>query len=299
VTARRTILTGLAGVAPAGGAWGLGAYSATMTGAEARTERRSIVIPTGAGPLEYAVAGTGPERLMMSHGTGGGFDQGLLSAHGLRQAGFRIVAPSRFGYLESAFPDDASPVRQADVLVGLLDHLSLDRIAVEGGSAGALTAANLTGRDPVAFFALQRIAVERVLTSNAWFRGFATIAPDGLPRMLLAADPALLDRVSSEERRRGDLIRQGPMPVGRRTRGLRTDRHRTGTPTQTAFEDIAAPTLILCCEDDLFGAAAGRPHPRRAARRLSRSRACLARPRRRVGARHFRSRDPGGACLTP
>ncbi len=77
--ARRALLTGLAGIAVVGGAWGTGAFRATM-----------------AGPLEYAIAGGGPP-LMMIHGTGGGFDQGLLFAHGLRDAGFQIVAPSRFG----------------------------------------------------------------------------------------------------------------------------------------------------------------------------------------------------------
>ncbi|WP_089279867.1 alpha/beta fold hydrolase [Antarctobacter heliothermus] len=65
------------------------------------------MIDTPAGALEYANADDGPP-LMMIHGTGGGFDQGLLFASGLRQSGFRIVAPSRFGYLGSAFPDDAS-----------------------------------------------------------------------------------------------------------------------------------------------------------------------------------------------
>jgi pimeloyl-ACP methyl ester carboxylesterase len=59
---------------------------------------------------------------MMIHGTGGGFDQGLLFAHRLRESGFQIIAPSRFGYLRSTFPVDASPAHQADVLVELLDH---------------------------------------------------------------------------------------------------------------------------------------------------------------------------------
>jgi pimeloyl-ACP methyl ester carboxylesterase len=212
---------------------------------------------------------------MMIHGTGGGFDQGLLFANGLRNAGVRIVAPSRFGYLQSSFPDDASPAHQADALVDLLDHLGLERIAVAGGSDGALTAAefalrqpdrcahlvlivpaaNLTGRDPVAFTAVQRMAVERVLTSDAWFWGFATLAPDMLLRTLLATDPALLDRVSPEERRRADLIREGLMPIGRKTEGLRSDGYWAGAPTQTAFENITTPTLILSCEDDLFGTA--------------------------------------------
>ena len=274
MTVRRTLLTGLAGIALAGGAWSVGACRATMAGAEARIARRSSVIPTAAGPLEFAVAGDGP-ALMMIHGTGGGFDQGLLFAHGLLEAGYRIVAPSRFGYLRSDFPGDASPAHQADVLVELLDHLGLARIAVAGGSAGALTAAefalrhpdrtshlvlivpaaNLTGRDPVAFTALQRMAVERVLSSDAWFWAFATLTPDIALRTLLATDPALLDRVSQEERRRADLIREGLMPISRKVEGLRNDGFWAGTPTRTAFEDIATPTQILSCKDDLFGTA--------------------------------------------
>ncbi len=272
--ARRVLLTGLGGIVLASGAWSTGAYRATMAAAETRIARRSSVIETSAGPLEYAVAGHG-SPLMMIHGTGGGFDQGLLFAHGLREAGFQIVAPSRFGYLGSGYPDDPSPAHQADVLVDLLDHLDLERIAIAGGSAGALTAAefalrhpdrcahlvliapaaNLTGRDPVAFTALQRMAVERVLNSDAWFWGFATLAPEMLLRTLLATDPALLDRISSEERRRADLIREGLMPISRKTDGLRNDGFWAGTPTLTAFESIAVPTLILSCEDDLFGTA--------------------------------------------
>ena len=272
--ARRTLLTGLGGIALAAGAWGTGAYRATMAAAEARIVRRSSIIQTNAGALEFAVAGRGPP-LMMIHGTGGGFDQGLLFAHGLLKAGFQIVAPSRFGYLRSAFPEDASPVHQADVLAELLNRLDIDRIAVAGGSAGALTAAefalrhpdhcshlvlivpasNLTGRDPVEFTPLQRIAVERVLNSDAWFWAFATLAPQTLLRTLLATDPALLDNISPEERRRADLIREGLMPVSRKSDGMRNDGLWAGTPTLTAFENIAKPTLILSCEDDLFGTA--------------------------------------------
>jgi pimeloyl-ACP methyl ester carboxylesterase len=149
----------------------------------------------------------------------------------VREAGFQIVAPSRVGYLRSAFPDDASPTRQADVLAELLDHLARDRVGVAGGSAGALPAAefalrhpdrcshlvlivpagNLTGEDPVAFNPLQRWVLERVMGSDAWFWAVASLAPDMLLRTLLAADPALLPKVSAEERRRAELIREGLM----------------------------------------------------------------------------------------
>ena len=271
---RRALLTGLGGMALVAGAWSKGTYRATMAAAEARIMRRSSVIETRAGPLEYAIAGRGTP-LMMIHGTGGGFDQGLLFAHGLRESGFQIVAPSRFGYLRSAFPDDASPGHQADVLVELLDHLGWDHIAVAGGSAGALSAAefalrhpdrcshlalivpaaNLSNRDPVHFTALQRIAVEQVLTSDAWFWAFATLAPGTLMRTLLATDPSLLGKVSLQERHRAGLIMDGLMPISRKIHGMRNDGFWAGTPASTAFERIVVPTLILSCEDDLFGTA--------------------------------------------
>lgn len=259
----------------AAGAYAAGAYRAAKGATGARLALRSSVINTSAEALEYAVAGRGPP-LMMIHGTGGGFDQGLLFAHGLRERGMQIVAPSRFGYLRSAFPEDASPAHQADVLAELLDHLEVDRLPVVGGSAGALTAAefalrhpdrcsalilivpaaNLTGRDPVEFTVFQRFAVDTVLNSDVWFWALTALAPRQLIRTLLATDPALLNRISTEEQDRARLILEGLMPISRKVDGLHTDGFWAGTPSLIAFEKITVPTLILSCEDDLFGTAA-------------------------------------------
>ena len=272
---RRSLLLGLGGLALAGGGYAMGAFREARTQAEGRLFGHSTLIETRAGVLEYAVAGDGPP-LMMIHGTGGGFDQGLLFAAALRQRGFRIIAPSRFGYLASAFPDDASPAHQADTLADLLDHLGIDRLPVVGGSAGALTAAefalrhpdrcshlgllvpaaNLTNRDPVVFTGLQRLAVNAVLGSDFWFWSLTRLAPGQMIRTLLATDPALLDRVPKAERRRAMAILNQIFPISRKVNGLRTDGFWAGTPTLTAYERIAAPTLILSCEDDLFGTAA-------------------------------------------
>ena len=273
--ARRTLLTGMGALIVAGGAWTGGAYRASLAAAGMRLEGRSSVLDTTAGALEYAVAGHGPP-LMMIHGTGGGFDQGLLFANGLRATGFQIIAPSRFGYLKSAFPEDASPARQADVLVELLDHLGIESLPVIGGSAGALTAAevalrhpdrcarlvllvpaaNLTGRDPVEFTALQRRAVDLVLGSDFAFWALSSFAPGQMIRTLLATDPALLEKVSADEKRRAELILASLMPIGRKTEGMRADGFWAGTPSPTAYANITVPTRILSCEDDLFGTAA-------------------------------------------
>ena len=275
MTTRRNLLLGLGGLALAGGGYAAGAFREARRQADSRLFGQGALIDTSAGPLEYAVAGEGPP-LMMIHGTGGGFDQGLLFAAGLRRSGLQVIAPSRFGYLGSAFPDDASPAHQADVLVELLDHLGIDSLPVAGGSAGALTAAefalrhpdrcshlvlivpaaNLTGRDPVEFTALQRLAVDAVLGSDFRFWSLSRLAPGQMIRTLLATDPALLERVSVAERQRAMTILDQIMPVSRKLDGLRTDGFWAGTPSTTAHERIGVPTLLLSCEDDLFGTAA-------------------------------------------
>lgn len=70
--------------------------------------RDSLVANLDVGPIEYAETGAGIPLLSI-HGAGGGFDQGLANAAELVGGGFRIVAPSRFGYLRTPVPQDASP----------------------------------------------------------------------------------------------------------------------------------------------------------------------------------------------
>jgi len=147
---------------------------------------------------------------------------------------------------------------------------------VAGGSAGALTAAefalrhpdrcshlvllvpaaNLTNRDPVEFTPLQRLAVNVVLGSDFWFWSLARLTPGQMLRTLLATDPALLDNVPEDERHRAHTILDQIFPISRKLDGLRTDGFWAGTPSPTAYDRITVPTLILSCEDDLFGTAA-------------------------------------------
>jgi 2-hydroxy-6-oxonona-2,4-dienedioate hydrolase len=117
-------------------------------------------------------------------------------------------------------------------------------------------AANLTNRDPVQFTALQNVAVNAVLGSDFWFWSLSRLAPKQMIRTLLATDPALLDQVPETERQRARAILNQIFLISRKANGLRTDGFWAGTPTLTAHDRIAVPTLILSCEDDLFGTAA-------------------------------------------
>lgn len=115
---RRAVLAAAGGAAALAAASAWRSSSLEVERANRRLAGRSQVMVTAAGQLEYAIAGDGPP-LMMIHGTGGGFDQGLSFSSGIIARGHKVIAPSRFGYLRSDYPADASSEHQADVLVSL------------------------------------------------------------------------------------------------------------------------------------------------------------------------------------
>ncbi len=95
--------------------------------------RRTVT--TRRGVVEYAERGDGPPLLVV-HGTPGGCDQGLLLGETFRAGGFRVIAPSRPGYLGTPLATGAGCDAQADAMIGLLDALGLGRVAVLGASGG-------------------------------------------------------------------------------------------------------------------------------------------------------------------
>jgi hypothetical protein len=96
----------------------------------------SQLAQTPCGPIEYAIAGVGTPVLVV-HGAGGGFDQGMDFGRDLAAAELRVIAMSRFGYLRTPLPADASSAEQADAHACLLDALGIRRAAIVGASAGA------------------------------------------------------------------------------------------------------------------------------------------------------------------
>ena len=107
----------------------------------------STTIETDRGPIEYATLGEGTPALVV-HGIVGGFDQGLVIADGHLPQGYRSIIPSRFGYLGSPLPEDATAAQQADAFACLLDALNTERVAVLGTSAGATSAIQFALRHP-------------------------------------------------------------------------------------------------------------------------------------------------------
>jgi len=271
---RATVLSTVALLCAGALAWVWAAFSHDIQEARRRIQGRSEVMATSFGQLEYALAGQGP-ALLMIHGTGGGFDQGLTFTEGLVRRGYRVIAPSRFGYLRSDFPDDPSSERQADAFAELLDRLGMDRVPVAGGSAGALSAvqfalrhpqrcsalvlvvpaANVRGTDPVEMTRLQQFMVRQMTTSDLLFWAGIQLRRDDMVTTLLATDAAVVHGAVKAEQQRVERILQEILPVSLRSRGMQNDARLAGRPARIDFTKITVPTLVISADDDRFGTA--------------------------------------------
>ncbi|HET6980571.1 MAG TPA: hypothetical protein VFI53_00445, partial [Myxococcaceae bacterium] len=92
----RRILIGASIAVAVGLIWVMAAYERDIGAARRRVSTGSTVVDTRCGPIEYASRGSGPPVLVV-HGAGGGFDQGLALGERLIDHGYRVIAPSRFG----------------------------------------------------------------------------------------------------------------------------------------------------------------------------------------------------------
>jgi len=118
-------------------------------------------VATEFGDIEYAVRGSGPPVLLL-HGAGGGYDQGLIIGEFYVGNHNHVIAPSRFGYIRSSIPENGSPATQADAYAALLDTLGVERVAVVAFSDGGPSALQFTIRHSDRCAALVMISATRV-----------------------------------------------------------------------------------------------------------------------------------------
>jgi 2-hydroxy-6-oxonona-2,4-dienedioate hydrolase len=230
----------------------------------------SMVATLAGGTVEYADRGTGLPLLSI-HGAGGGFDQGLANAQALAGDGFRVIAPSRFGYLRTPVPPDASTAAQADAHAALLARLKLDRVVVIGVSAGARSAVALALRHPdkvaalilvvPALYAPGRPVSIEVGRGNkfafwavnaggdfAWWAA-ETLAPSMLIRFLGVRPGLIADAPAAERDRVMSMVRRVE-PLSLRFAGINID--SIPELREAPLDEISAPTMIISARDDLF-----------------------------------------------
>jgi pimeloyl-ACP methyl ester carboxylesterase len=114
-------------------------YRKEISYAYQRVTEGSQLLVTENGEIEYSTEGEGPPVLLI-HGAGGGYDQGLLMGQAFLGEGYQFIAVSRFGYLGSPLMDDATVEKQALLYDDLMNHLGVEKAIILGVSAGGPSA---------------------------------------------------------------------------------------------------------------------------------------------------------------
>jgi pimeloyl-ACP methyl ester carboxylesterase len=248
-------------------------YARNMKAARARLVSRSQTIQTPFGTLEYAEMGEG-EPMLVVHGAEGGFDQGIDMTGATAGRGYRLIVPSRFGYLRSTMPTNPTTAMQADAYVQLLDHLGIDKVVVVGISAGAWSSLQFAIRHPDRCRALVLLVPANYLPAGTAIHGGAIvramvhsnfvawallklmpIMPGGMTRMMLGTDSAVVRAADPSEKVRVRQVLDHLLPVSQRIAGMNLDVKTAATHEPYPIEKIACPVLTISAEDDRFGTA--------------------------------------------
>jgi pimeloyl-ACP methyl ester carboxylesterase len=225
----------------------------------------SQIIETECGPAEYATLGEG-DPVLVVHGIFGGFDQGLVIARGNVGEGFRSIVPSRFGYLRTPLPADASPAAQADAYVCLLDALGIEQAAIMGTSAGGTSAIQFALRHP------DRCSALVLFSSNAPGETEAALLPEPVAKALFQSDfifwlvttyfgssmrstmgvPEGFELTPEYEADVAEVMRT-ILPVNPRSDGALLDMYVSNLDVNTGdypLEEVGVPVLIVNAVDD-------------------------------------------------
>jgi pimeloyl-ACP methyl ester carboxylesterase len=187
-----------------------------------------------------------------------------------------VIAVSRFGYLRTPLPQNASAESQGDAHACLLKALGISRAAILGMSAGAPSTMQLALRHPdrVAAMILMvpatyvpreggeasvrtphwtQFLFDTALRSDLLFWKLIRFMPDTTARAILATPPEVVENASPEERERFETLKEHILPVRPRRLGFINDAAVVSTLRRYELEKIATPTLLFSAEDDGYG----------------------------------------------
>jgi pimeloyl-ACP methyl ester carboxylesterase len=206
------------------------------------------------------------------HGGLGGADQGRLNADWLAGQGYRILSPSRPGYLGTPLDSGTTVEDQAGLLAALLDTLGIGQVALVSYSAGGPVAYTLAARHPervMSLVAISSLSGPRALPetgSGSRVRDAIFLSTPGqqlvmerLPRAFLSGMLAQVGYLPKPERKAYvDHVLNSPKALAyvkgitammdlydQRARGVRNDFQQGAAMSPLPFAEITCPTLIV------------------------------------------------------
>ncbi len=223
---------------------------------------QSQLIETSKGSVEYRMWGDEGPVVLFLHGTPGGYDQ-YTDVRSEFTRRFRVLVPSRPGYLRTPIEVGRTPEDQADAYVALLDALRIDSIVVMGASGGAPSTLTFAAKYPertravIALVALSQPEEEEEESSGWMARLFQTdfgtwllmevvlsnpervvsfVIPDPGNQARVLNDPKTVERLET-------LVESISLPSLRQDG---TDNDRTqNSGLNLPVESIQSPTLII------------------------------------------------------
>ena len=202
------------------------------------------------GSMTYVDKGEG-KGILSVHGIFGGYDQACDTCQEI-SADYRIIAPSRFGYLGSDVKGDGTPAEQAAAYAELLDELGLDKVYLLATSAGGTIAIRFALDYPQRTKGLICFCSAMPYTEQpedyAKYAGppaflvndFAMFAISPLFKPIMGMEPsAIYSMLPVSERREGVVL---DAAVNNPDMARNFDRYD--------IESLQVPTLILHAKDD-------------------------------------------------
>lgn len=236
-------------------------YQADLSQARQRVASGAKLIDTACGPIQYAEYGTGTPMLMV-HGAGGGYDQGVFFAKIIGE-NFHWIVPSRFGYLGTPAPENARSALQADGHACLLDALGIDQVGVVGISGGGPSALLFAQRYPQRTTSLVMIdavshtmparpallsMVFSLFTNDFVFWSLLHLNQEGLLAML-GVPVEDQKALSPENLSQAYAFLETILPMGARVNGQNLEQRMSEYDTDQ-IQQIKSPALVLHARND-------------------------------------------------
>lgn len=231
-----------------------------------KTKSKGVVVETDQGTIEYAISGKG-DPVLMIHGAGGGYDQGLLLADRFLPKDYMVIAVSRFGYLNTPLPEEPTPDHQAALYEGLLDKLEIDKVHVvavsDGGPSAlkfsikypervkSLTMICAKSKTPPKLTAVQSMVFGTIFDNDFLFWMITEYIQSDLLNVL-GVSKEVQEKMTADEIEMAREFFEIMNPISLRKKGIfnANIQFKELLPEDYPIWEIKAPTLVIHAEDD-------------------------------------------------